>query len=318
MGFDALLKRYFPAVVCLLVAVAAYFQASGMGHLVASSVAPDPGELGAPPARQAPVAPAAPSSELHSTSGAAILARNAFDSVTGPLDGRVADTPAEAAPENSADPYADPECDSAKVLLITASDDPTWSFAAFADSSGKSILRRQGDDVAGATVHYIGWDRVWLMQGGSRCQAVVGGKGVVAKAPATPAVDPAAARKGASKVPAELASKIKKVGEGKFEVERSAVDYIIDNQADFMKSARIAPVRQGGQVVGVRLANIKSGTLLQMLGMQTGDVLKSINGFEMTDPQKALEAYARLRTADRLVLAVQRGGKDQTIEFNIK
>ena len=42
MGVDAILKRYFPAVVCLLIAVAAYFQASGMGQLVASSVALQP------------------------------------------------------------------------------------------------------------------------------------------------------------------------------------------------------------------------------------------------------------------------------------
>ena len=39
MGFDALIKRYFPAVLCGLIAFAAYFQASGMGQLVVASVA---------------------------------------------------------------------------------------------------------------------------------------------------------------------------------------------------------------------------------------------------------------------------------------
>ena len=42
MGFDAIFKRYFAAVVCLLVGVAAYFQASGLGQLLVSSVALDP------------------------------------------------------------------------------------------------------------------------------------------------------------------------------------------------------------------------------------------------------------------------------------
>src|SRR4029077_11599214 len=86
MGFDAIFKRYFAAVVCLLIGVAAYFQASGMGQLVASSVSLDPSALPAAPrpAQKAAVAAANPD---HATNATAILARNPFDSVTGPIDG---------------------------------------------------------------------------------------------------------------------------------------------------------------------------------------------------------------------------------------
>jgi general secretion pathway protein C len=38
----------------------------------------------------------------------------------------------------------------------------------------------------------------------------------------------------------------------------------------------------------------------------------------MTSPDSALEAYARLRTADKLTLAVKRQNKDMTIEYNIE
>ena len=48
------------------------------------------------------------------------------------------------------------------------------------------------------------------------------------------------------------------------------------------------------------------------------DRLQSINGFEMGDPQKALEAYTKLRTADRLTVSVNRHGKPVNIDFNIK
>src|SRR4051794_11334069 len=88
MGIDALLKRFFPAVVLVLIGIAAYFQAAGMGQLVAGSVAVDPSSVptAVAPSKHASLPP--PANSDHSTSGAAILSRNPFDSVTGPLDAK--------------------------------------------------------------------------------------------------------------------------------------------------------------------------------------------------------------------------------------
>src|SRR5271165_1386710 len=132
MGFDAIFKRYFAAVVCLLIGVAAYFQASGMGALVASSVALDPSALPAAPPAPAPRPPSSASGADHTSSAEEILSRNPFDSVTGPLNGKMIDLPTNLPPkeELNRDPYEDPDCDAARALLIVASDDPQWSFAA--------------------------------------------------------------------------------------------------------------------------------------------------------------------------------------------
>lgn len=324
MGLDANLKRYFPVVVCLLIAVAAYFQASGIGELVASTVALDPSSVPSslPPPR--PISAQASAREEHSTSAAPIIARNPFDSVTGPLDGSPVDLSHADIPEEPAniDPYADPQCSGAKVLLITQSEDPAWSFAAIAGTDGKAILRRQGDDVSGQQVHYIGWDRVWLMTGSSnRCQLIVGDKAPLPKATAAKAATPSApssSRNRGKAVPPEIAAKIHKVSETEFNVERSVVDTILENQAELMRSARIVPEKEGDKIVGIRLFGIRPESLLGTLGIENGDRLQSINGFEMSDPQKALEAYARLRSAERLTVTVNRRGKPMNIDFNIK
>jgi general secretion pathway protein C len=338
MGFDAVFKRYFAVVVCILIGIAAYFQASGMGQLVASSVALDPSAI--PSAAPAPhhAAPATASTD-HATSAAAILSRNPFDSVTGPLDGKkieIPDTP--KVEETNRDPYDDPDCDVAKVLMIVASDDPQWSFAALAGADGKSQLRRQGDEVNGYTIVFIGdqrteeqkksgkreiFDRVWMNNpSGSRCQLRVGGKAPTKVAstptPAPTAGEAAGAGKKKSKVPEEIANKIHKISETEFNVERSVVDQILENQAELMKSARIVPEKEGDKVVGIRLFGIRPDSLLGTLGLENGDRLSSINGFEMSDPQKALEAYAKLRTADHLQVSVNRHGKPVNIDFNIK
>lgn len=329
MGLDVIAKRYFPVLVCALIALAAYFQASGMGQLVAGSIASSGGEVVvAKPASHA--APSGPAKDP--TAGtAAILARNAFDSVTGALDGSSApiELPTPPPPPQNTDPKKDPVCEGTKVLLISASDDPTWSFASMSGSDGKSMLRRQGDEVAGQTVQFISWDRIWLTNGSNRCQVCVGDpqgcvegdvsmapKVASAPAPATPA--PTATGKGGKKVPAEIASKITKVSENEFSVERSVVDQILENQSELMKSARIVPEKQGDKVVGIRLFGIRPDSLLGTLGLQNGDRLQTINGFDMASPEKALEAYARLRTADHLTVTVNRRGKDTNIDFAIK
>ena len=43
----------------------------------------------------------------------------------------------------------------------------------------------------------------------------------------------------------------------------------------------------------------------------------TINGFEIASPEKALEAYARLRTASRLRVQLNRAGKPIEINLHI-
>ena len=111
---------------------------------------------------------------------------------------------------------------------------------------------------------------------------------------------------------------IKKVGGTEFNVDRSVVDKILENQAELMKMARIVPEQENGKIVGIRLFGVRPDTLLGVLGMENGDRLQSINGFDMTSPEKALEAYARLRTADHLTVQVNRRGSNVNLDFNIK
>lgn len=316
MNLDALAQRYFPLAILSLLSTAAYHQASGMSSLLGETVAmdgPSPESRG----RQVPGAPV----DLgeHETSAAAILARNPFDSVTGPLEGAsiaLGELPPEAA---SADPYDAPVCENARVKLIIAAESPEWSFAAIEPAKGEAVLRRRGAEVDGRTVEHIGWDRVWLRSGAGLCQMEIGSEAnrKAAKAPPTRAVPaPKKPRKGA--LPQEIASRIQQVSETEYNVERSAVDMILEQQSALMRTARVTPVHKDGQVVGMKLNRIRSGTLLDTLGLKNGDTLRSINGFELADPQRALEAYARLRSANRLSVAIERGGKPVTIDLNIR
>lgn len=325
MGIDALLKRFFPAVVLVLIGIAAYFQASGMGQLVANSVAVDPSSIptAVPAPKRAPTP--APANTDHATSGSVILSRNPFDSVTGPINPNpiAAQEPSSApAPDNSGDPEDDPYCDAVKVILITWSEDPTWSFAALAGGDGKSTLRRVGDELNGYTVHDIGWDTVWLMSGAhQRCRVVVGGPPPnAAKSAGHAAAEPQdepkkpSRRSSRNKVPEEISSKIHQITPTHYSVERSVIDQVLEQQAKLMRTVRVVPGKDGTALYGIR-----PDSLLGMLGLENGDALQSINGFEMTtDPSKALEAYTKLRTSDHLTVSIMRRGKPVNIDVDIK
>jgi general secretion pathway protein C len=327
LAFDALLKRYFLGVVLALVAVAAYFQAAGATQLIGSAIG-----AAAPSGSAAVIVPpyklAVPTRELKS--GEPIIDRNPFDSVTGPLNKPIDinPPPSEATPDTS-DPLSSPPCDGIQVLIVTESTDPLWSVAALqGPGEPHPRMRRVGDDVNGKKVAFIGYNpkeqtpSVWIEGGSALCQAMLfRTQPPVAAAPAAAAVaqpPPPPVNNGAPALPADIASKIQKVSDTEFNIDRSVVDKILENQAELMKSARIVPEQKDGKVVGVRMFGIRPDTLLGALGLQNGDRLETLNGFNMASPEKALEAYARLRTASNLNVKVNRRGAPVSIDFHIK
>jgi general secretion pathway protein C len=147
----------------------------------------------------------------------------------------------------------------------------------------------------------------------------VGGPTPTKGAPAAPSASAAAGEpRHGSRLPSEIANKIHKISDTQYDIERSVVDAILENQAMLMRSARVVPEKEGDKVVGIRLFGIRNDSLLGTLGVENGDRLSSVNGYDMSDPQKALEAYTRLRTADHLTLSLNRHGSPMNLDYNIK
>jgi general secretion pathway protein C len=213
--------------------------------------------------------------------------------------------------------------------------DPTWSSAVVqAPDADRGRVRRVGDAVGELEVAYIGYSRpaasptVWFVQGEALCQAHVfdsevktlkkKGRKKPRQVKKTASVKKRPSRKGPPSLPKQIASKIKRVGSTEFIVDRSAVDSILAKQAVLMKSVKIRPNSRNGKVESLSVARVRPDTLLGTLGIQNGDQIKAINGFSLTSPEKALEAYSRMRTASELNLEIVRHGKPLTIRYRIR
>ena len=302
-----------------LVALVAYFQARAATQLVASGWSSS--------TRPAPTPPTRTVLLRARQSAAAILARNAFDSITGPLSRTTSAAFVPPLARHDVDPLFAPACSKPRLVIVSEATDPRWSIAAFrATDDARAELHRIGEQIMGQRIEFIGYNpverspAVWLSTPGELCQALLFPHGSGAARP-----DSGVAQAAESTAPAQLsdasstiASKIRKLSDTEYEIERSGVDQIMDNQLELTKNVRLVPESKEGKVVGIRLFGIRPGSLPALLGLQNGDLLQSINGFSMASPESALQAYAQLPRASLLDVRLERRSAAVSVSIHIR
>jgi general secretion pathway protein C len=276
-------RSVLPLAVATL-ALCAWLHARGVSALVG-------GDLAAPALRVVTEAQAA-TEPVPPRSADPILARNPFDSVTGSLLG------SSVAPSGEPGADATAVCEGVRVVSLVAADDPDWSLVVL-DVRGERepILRRRGGEVLD-----IRADHVVLERDGATC---------IARIFPPPGTAP-------SPPPAAVARGIVRTGNDSFALDRAARDALIDGASDLMRSVAVRPEKQGDDVVGLRIAMLKPGTPLDALGVRAGDVLVSLDGIPLTSPDRMLQAFARVRTEERVRVVIQRDGRQQQLDYQVR
>ncbi|MDW8245415.1 MAG: type II secretion system protein GspC [Sandaracinaceae bacterium] len=272
--------------------------------------------------------------------GEIILQRNIFDSTLGPIpwdEPPPAQAKTEETPEQAEAPQEDlsashPRCEGSIRLVGTyiPIKEPDQAFAAIINAVGTSLLYQEGMSVDDRLVVSIEEERVVLRNaGGSLCDLVMFGsnEGKVATASAAPAAPippvvvaeapPMAGPDTAGLDPSELDANIRQISETSFTINRSLVEKLLANQSALLSAARVIPHEEDGRTVGMKIYGIRRSSLLGRIGLQNGDMLRSINGFDLTDPNSILQAYTQLRKADRLTLQLVRRGNPIALNYQI-
>ncbi len=126
---------------------------------------------------------------------------------------------------------------------------------------------------------------------------------------------------GAPKAEGPTASKdVQKVGENTFAIKRADVLKYTKDLSSVLMQARAVPNRDPGtgEINGFRLLDIQPGSIFEQLGLQRMDVIKGVDGTPVDNPQKAMELYSALKNSSKLGLEIERGGKKQTLNYNIQ
>jgi len=307
---ETLLRKYLWALDLAVVALCATFLGNAASSAVESKVVaaiPAPPPLASKPRRPEPT------TATSSKQPEGILKRNIFCSTCPPIidephpDGGVIDPSME--PVKTALPLA--------LLAIMYAPPPNgikWSIAVIRDTEIKSTgAFPVGGKVHGATVIEIQETRIYLDNAGKTEFLDLFEK------PAPPAPPPAAsAAGGTDPLSVEMDKGIKKTGEHSYDIQRGTLESVLGNMSLLSRSARIVPEMRDGKAAGFRLYAVKPDGPFAKIGMQNGDVISSINGLEITSPEKALEVYAKLKSASHLTLGMESNGKKVTQDYNIR
>lgn len=86
-----------------------------------------------------------------------------------------------------------------------------------------------------------------------------------------------------------------------------------------LKSGRLVPYNKDGAMIGFKLIGVKGGSLWKKAGLNSGDVITSVNGISMAQPDKGFAFYEALQNEREIRVDLLKKGKDpRNISIEIK
>jgi len=110
---------------------------------------------------------------------------------------------------------------------------------------------------------------------------------------------------------------IRKVTDNRYDLDKSVIDGALNNLNTLATQARLVPSFKNGVANGFKLFQIQPGSLYSAIGIENGDVITRINGYEVNSPDKALEVYQKLRESAHVTIELERGGQVVKKDYNI-
>jgi type II secretion system protein C len=125
-------------------------------------------------------------------------------------------------------------------------------------------------------------------------------------------------KKQASAASPSPSSFAQKIGRSTYMVDQARLQQAIANPGQMMTDARLKPNIVNGKEEGFVLSEVKQGGVYHSLGLQDGDVLLRINEYDISNPERALQAFTALKGMERVQVDLIRSGSRMTMTYQIK
>jgi general secretion pathway protein C len=316
---DLYLKRYFWVVNLIAIAICASLAAKGVNHVIEAKYLLGDGSKKVLHAPRIPSVPK-PAVELPTKDADLVSTRNIFCLACEPPKPEVA-----AGPQPIDDPLHPPATSLPIMLLATAvasndelssatvSNSQTnrsgsyWVHEFIPDAGEILSIRPRWVDFRNKSSNRI--ERVDLL--GMAAPPPPMAPPIAPPVPGVASADP-------SDISADVDKGVHKIDDSHYEVDRALVDKILNDPSQVMRSARIVPSIKDGKANGFKMYAIRPNSVYAKIGMQNGDTIQAINGFEITSPDKALEVYTKVKSASSLSIQITRRGAPVTMDYQIK
>lgn len=196
---------------------------------------------------------------------------------------------------------------------------PEWSIASIQDVvTLKSQTYMIHDTVQGAEVLEIERNRVIVLYNNRREYIDNTAGDGSTPPPPQPVVQAKPVGNEAPPPSVALGAGIKALGENDYEIPRAEIDKTLSNLNDVAMQARIVPAFKDGVATGFKLFSIRPDSIYSKIGIQNGDVIRRINGYDLNSPEKALEIYSKLKESSRIDIEVERNGSSVRKTYNVR
>ncbi len=249
-----------------------------------------------------------------------IVGRHIFNSAANPLD--VVDT------GTPTDEIVQSEIDAVLVATSVASLS-SWSTALVAVQSAPPELYRIGENILAVEIVeiYGPWldsngnhrvARIIVDNNGQREFLEVGAAKRKSSARRTSSSAKDEDKPAAPSRPGRHTYGIKECGDSRYCVPQKDLDYALSNLDKMAREARVVPNFADGQTNGFKVFSIRRNSALRMMGLKNNDVLTGVNGFDLSNTEKALEIYSKLQAEKSFTLELLRNGKPVTMEYSVE
>ena len=121
-----------------------------------------------------------------------------------------------------------------------------------------------------------------------------------------------------SKSSSKFANGIRKKGPYDYQIDKNMLEEQLQDLTKLGMQARIVPNYEAGKYAGFRLVGVRPSSLYKAIGLQSGDLLRRINGEDIDTPNKAIQLFEQLRNANQIAIDVVRRGKKVTMNYSIQ
>ena len=318
---DTYFKSYFWTFRLVVLAAIAFILAQTANAFIGRSLAVPAAELAAPK-KLTGAARRRPNRNL-TAAWAPFLERNVFKAKREDLKPKPTSQPAGGGqngapidPETFDPNNCEPSSMSTSLVTTMVTPKPEESVAVFQDSGAKDIIvYRVGDKIQDeATILKIERGNVYVDHN-NRCERFALGEGKKPKRVA--AAKPRRKSRGDDK-DSELGKGVKKVNDNEYTIPKAEIDNVLSNLNKIATQARIVPSFRNGKANGFKLFSIRPNSLYAKIGIQNGDIIQKINGYEINSPDKALAIYSKLKDATNISVDLLRRGKKKSLSYNIR
>ena len=114
------------------------------------------------------------------------------------------------------------------------------------------------------------------------------------------------------------AKKPPQVAPAPLEIDQAEMAGVVSNPLSLLAEARILPKFEAGDMVGLQVNEVASGSQLEEAGMRSGDVITMLNGNPINGAEESARAMAEIAGGQQVIVEVSReDGSTETLTIDV-